>query len=136
MNETWVTVTGWVGSVHCRDLASGGQVVTMRVASTPRRFQDGEWIDGTTAWHTVKVWRQLADNVAASVSKGDPVLVHGRLVAEEWTRQDGTTGVENVVVAAQVGHDLGRGRATFQRVVAPASESQEGSAQPPVEPAA
>lgn len=110
MNETWVTITGWVGSVVAKDLAAGGRLVTLRVATTPRRLVEGAWVDGTTAWHTVKAWRHLADQVADGVSTGDPVVVHGRVVAEEWQRSDGTVGCENVVVAAAVGLDLARVR--------------------------
>lgn len=110
MNETWVTINGWVGSVVVKDLATGGRLVTLRVASTPRRLVEGAWVDGTTAWHTVKAWRNLADQVATGVSTGDPVMVHGRVVAEEWQRSDGTTGCENVVVAAAIGLDLARVR--------------------------
>jgi len=115
MNDTWITISGWVGSVHTRTLPDGQQVTTLRVGSTPRHLREGEWRDGVTAWHTVKAWRALAGHVAESVHTGEPVLVHGRVVAEEWTRPDGSPGGEHVLVASSIGHDLSRGRARFTR---------------------
>lgn len=116
MNETYVTFQGWVGSdVDLRQVPSGDKVATFRVGSTPRRFRRGEWEDATTIWYTVKAWRGLAEHVAASVTARQPVLVHGRLEADTWQREDGTTAVRYVVVASAVGHDLSRGTAVFTR---------------------
>ncbi len=127
MNETWVTVVGWVGSVNVRSIPDGGTVVTVRVGSTPRRLKDGDWVNAPTAWHTVKAWRHLAANVQASVTTGDPVVIHGRVLAEEWVRSDGTTSVENVIVATVIGHDLSLGRSAFQRST-PGEQSAESAA--------
>ncbi len=142
MNDTWITISGWVGSVNVREVADGQQVVTLRVGSTPRHLREGEWRDGVTAWHTVKAWRGLAGNVAESVHTGDPVVVHGRVVAEEWTKADGTPGSEHVLVASTLGHDLSRGRASFTRdrstprdPVGPGVTTSAEQAEPePVEP--
>lgn len=123
MNETWLTLTGNVGSVVVKDLTNGGQVATLRVATTPRRFANGEWSDAPTAWHTVKAWRALATQVAAQVHTGDPVVVLGRLVAEEWTRTDGTVASSNVVVASSLGLDLARGGARQHAADGPAPEA-------------
>ncbi|MFC6153554.1 single-stranded DNA-binding protein [Nocardioides yefusunii] len=116
MNEDRITFSGNVGSrVELGAVGEGVAVASFRVGSTPRRLRDGRWEDGETAWYTVKAWRQLADNLAASLSVGDPVLVTGRVSAETWTAQDGTLVTRHVVVAASVGHDLTRGRSTFVR---------------------
>lgn len=122
MNETWVTLTGRVGSVQVKDLTAGGRLVTLRVATTPRRLVEGEWRDGATVWLTVKAWRTLAEHVAGTVRTGDAVLVHGRLVAEEWTGQDGTLRSANLVVATSLGLDLAR----------PRTHGEEGTFSPPV----
>lgn len=115
MNDTYVTLHGYVGGdVELRD-AGGAPVATLRVATTPRFQRDGEWVDGETQWYSVSCWRTLATNVAASVHKGDAVFVHGRMRSDSWTRQDGTTATGWTVVAAVVGHDLNRGRAVFSR---------------------
>lgn len=138
MTETWVTLNGNVGNVTSRELAGGGRYVQLRVASTPRRLVEGQWVDGVTAWHTVKMWRGLAEHVARAVSVGDPVLVHGRLVAEEWTRGDGTTATENVVLATALGLDLARGGARQRPPVLPGEGQVERAGEPgsaePVDP--
>lgn len=130
MSETWVTLSGNVGNVTVRDLPGGGRYVQLRVACTPRRLVEGQWVDGVTAWHTVKAWRQLAEHVAAAVTVGDPVLVHGRLVAEEWTRSDGTQASENVLVATAVGLDLARGGARHRPSAPPLPPPEPGEVPP------
>ena len=82
MNETLLTVVGnVVDAPSRRALESGVSVTTFRVASTNRRFDKGEqrWTDGDPLYLRVTCWRQLADNTARSLSKGDPVMVTGRL---------------------------------------------------------
>jgi single-strand DNA-binding protein len=124
-NETQVTFTGWIGSdVTLRDVAGGQQVASFRVATRPRRFREGEWVDGATTWHTVKAWNRLARHVAESLSSGEPVLVHGKLVADTWTREDGTAMTSYAVVASSVGHDLVHGTSAFRRP-APAAEQPQ-----------
>lgn len=122
MNETQITLTGWLGTdVTLRQVGESQHVASFRVASTPSRFRDGEWVKGTTTWHTVKAWNRLALHVAASLRSGDPVLVHGRLVADVWERE-GTSTTSYEVIASAVGHDLSQGTAVFTR---------PGSTQPP-----
>lgn len=136
MNDTYVTLHGYVGGdVELRD-AGGTPVATLRVATTPRFQRGGEWVDGETQWYSVSCWRTLAANVAASVRKGDAVYVHGRMRSDTWTRQDGTTATGWTVVASVVGHDLNRGRAVFSRP--PRSEPTSAGDEAPqvVEPAA
>jgi single-strand DNA-binding protein len=120
MNNTHIAFAGWVGSeVTLSDVGNGGQVATFRVGSTPRRYRQGEWEDGPTCWYTVKAWRQLGVHVHESVHLGDPVVVQGRLVADVWERDDGTTSTRYVIVATSVGHDLNRGSAQFTRAPQP-----------------
>ena len=115
MGDTFVTFHGWVGSDVTHRTVNGVNVANLRVASTPRIKRKGEWMDGATTWYSVSAWRTLADNVAGSVSKGDAVIVHGRLRSEEWEREDGKTSSTLVVEASFVGHDLTRGTSVFLR---------------------
>jgi single-strand DNA-binding protein len=143
MNDTQITLTGWIGGdVTLREVAGGRAVVSFRLACTPTRYRDGEWVKGTTSWHTVKAWNRLARHVAASLHNGDPVVVHGRLVADVWER-DGKPQTSFEVVASSVGHDLTHGTATFSRpepavaqpAAQPAAESVvETAVEPVVEP--
>jgi single-strand DNA-binding protein len=116
-NGLVVTVVGWAATKP-REVTGGVPFTSFRLATTPRYFdsRQGGWADGRTEWLTVKVFRDVALNVAASVNKGDPVVVHGRLRTEEWQGDDGLrTGL--VLEAAALGHDLTRGRAVFARTI-------------------
>ena len=129
MNETTLTITGWLGGDVSMSTAGEHPVATFRVGSTPRRFRDGRWVAGDTTWYRVKAWRRLAEHVAASLRRGDPVVGHGRLTAHLWRRPDGVAVTRYEVVATSVGHDLAHGRSSFSRP-APAAgpEAQEGPA--------
>ena len=126
MNDTQITLAGWIGGdVALRELTDGRAVATFRIACTPTRHRDGEWVKGTTTWHTVKAWNRLGRHVAASLASGDPVVVHGRLVADVWER-DGKPQTSFEVVATAVGHDLSHGTTVLTRssaATAPASPS-------------
>lgn len=128
MNDTHITVAGWVGAdPELRVVGDGQAVATFRVAHTPRRLRDGQWGDGATSWFHVTCWRRLAEHVAASVSTGDPVVVRGRLTADTWTREDGSVRSRHVIVATSVGHDLAHGTSRFSR---PAAAGGEDEGQP------
>ncbi|MFF1906199.1 single-stranded DNA-binding protein [Kitasatospora sp. NPDC058218] len=115
MNETQVTVIGNVATeVSCTRTADGVAVANFRLASTERRYdrlREG-WVDGETQWVTVTAWRALAGHLIGSLSKGDPVVVSGRLRVREWT--EGEARRSRVEIDARsVGHDLSRGTAVF-----------------------
>lgn len=116
MNETHVTLQGWVGNdVDVRDVGDT-QVATFRVGCTPRFNRGGTWVDGETAWYTVNCWRGLGRNVAESVRKGDAVVVHGRVKVDVWEREEGKPpSVSWIIDATFVGHDLNRGTAYFSK---------------------
>jgi single-strand DNA-binding protein len=124
MNEAFVTFQGWVGNDVVHRETAQGNVANLRVGTTPRiRKRNGDWVDGPTSWFSVTCWRTLADHVRDSVHKGEPILVHGRLRADVWEREDGQSSVTYVVEASHVGHDLSRGTTAF--VKAARSERQE-----------
>ncbi|MFF9065095.1 single-stranded DNA-binding protein [Streptomyces sp. NPDC014891] len=130
MNDTTVTLVGNVATaVEYRDTATGG-VARFRFAVTARRWdrERGLWSDGPTSFYTVSAWRSLGANLAASVSVGEPLVVHGRLRVREDER-DGrrTTFVD--VAALAVGHDLSRGTAAFRRAARPVGADQGPGAQ-------
>jgi single-strand DNA-binding protein len=117
VNETYVTLSGWLGSdVSVRE-AGGAKVASFRVASTPRRYQrkTESWEDGDTQWYSVNTWRTLAENCETSLRRGDPVVIHGKLSAHTWTNKAGLEVTTFEVEAAFVGHDLNRGTSSFQR---------------------
>ncbi|RNL78759.1 single-stranded DNA-binding protein [Nocardioides marmorisolisilvae] len=113
MNESYVTLQGWVGNdVDQREV---GDTVcsSFRLGCTPRYLKGGEWTNGETSWFTVNCWRALGRNVADSVAKGDPVVVHGRVRVDVWEREGQPPSVSWIVDAIFVGHDLNRGTAAF-----------------------
>ncbi|MFC9389507.1 single-stranded DNA-binding protein [Streptomyces venezuelae] len=129
MNDTTVTLVGNVATaVEYRDTATGG-VARFRFAVTARRWDREKelWTDGPTSFYTVSAWRSLGANLAASVSVGEPLVVHGRLRVREDER-DGQRKTFVDVAALAVGHDLSRGTAAFRRAVRtePRSEALSG----------
>ena len=68
---------------------NGNPVANFRLAVTAR-IKDGEtWRDGDTSYFRVNVWRQLAEHVADSLSKGDRAVVIGRLRSRSWETPEG-----------------------------------------------
>jgi single-strand DNA-binding protein len=119
VNEVLVTMVGNVAStVSYTETSAGVPVANFRMAATERRFDRtaGDWVDGETNWVTVVAWRWLAANVVSSVSKGDPVVVSGRLRIREWGEEDRRRSVVEID-ARVVGHDLGRGTSAFRWAV-------------------
>lgn len=122
MNESYVTLQGWVGTdVDERVVNNGHLCASFRLGCTPRYQKDGVWMDGETSWYTVNCWRGLGRNVAASVRSGEPVVVHGRIRTDVWQRdKDSPKSVSLVVDASFVGHDLTRGTTAFTKAARPA----------------
>lgn len=126
MNDIYTTVIGNVASdVRFTTTDGGVAVASFRVASTPRRYGSNGWVDGHTSFVTVKCWRGLADNTHGSVSKGQPVLVHGRMTVRPWER-DGRTGTSVDIDADAIGHDLRWGTTAFTKT-ARTSPEREGT---------
>ncbi|MFE6225138.1 MULTISPECIES: single-stranded DNA-binding protein [unclassified Streptomyces] len=120
MNDTTVTLVGNVATaVEYRDTVAGS-VARFRFAVTARRWdrERAAWTDGATSFYTVSAWRSLGANLAASVSVGEPLVVHGRLRVREDER-DGQRKTFVDVDAVAVGHDLTRGTSAFRRTTRP-----------------
>ena len=126
--EALVQMTGHVGTEV--DIRGNGSVTAFRLACTPRvRGKGGEYSDGNTTWIDVTCFRSLATHVAASVRKGDPVIVIGKLRTSVWTK-DGQTRERLGLEAETVGHDLSRGTAIFRKSVRPSAEPADGDEPP------
>ncbi len=117
VNETTVTLQGWVGSDVVLRRAGETPVASFRVGCTPRRRQQatGEWVDGDTQWYAVSAWRWLGEHCAASLRKGDPVVVQGRLSSRRYVTKTGVEVTSYDVDAVLVGHDLTRGTTVFTK---------------------
>ena len=86
MNAINVTVIGNLArDPELRYTPSGAAVASFTVASS-KRYRDnaGEWVDGPTSWVRCNAWRDLAEHVAESVSKGDRVIVTGEIGQRDY----------------------------------------------------
>lgn len=90
--EPYITVVGnLAGDPELRFTASGHAVANFTIAQTPRtrNQQSGEWVDDETLWVRASVWREAAENVAETLTKGTRVIAHGRLRARSFETKDG-----------------------------------------------
>ncbi|MDP2772883.1 MAG: single-stranded DNA-binding protein [Nocardioides sp.] len=135
LNDTMVTLQGWLGADVQLRQAGDATVASFRVGCTPRRFHRGrqEWVDGRTQWYTVSAWRSLGDHCARSLRRADPVVVHGRLTARTYINNAGVEVTALEVEACLVGHDLSRGTSEFTRASRPAVEAAPDSGQESVQ---
>ena len=100
--ETVITVIGnLTGDPELRFTPSGAAVANFTVASTPRTFdrQSNEWKDGDTLFLRCSIWREAAESVAESLTKGTRVIVTGRLIQRSYETREGE---KRTVVELQV----------------------------------
>ncbi|MFI1499486.1 single-stranded DNA-binding protein [Streptomyces platensis] len=122
-----------------RQTAAGATVARFRLAATSRRWDKAQerWTDGETSFYTVRSWRGLADNVAASVAVGEPLIVQGRLrlrEGEQPPEKGGQRWFSAEVDAVAIGHDLTRGTAAFRRVLRAVRPGADGPSAPAQQP--
>ncbi len=89
-NDTLITIIGnLTADPNLRFTGNGVAVVDFTVASTPRNFdrQSGGWKDGETLFLRCSAWREYAENIADSLSKGTRVIVSGKLVQRSYERE-------------------------------------------------
>jgi single-strand DNA-binding protein len=90
--ETVITVVGnLTDDPELRFTPSGAAVASFTVASTPRTFDrnSNEWKDGDALFLRCSIWRQAAENVAESLTKGMRVVVQGRLKQRSYETREG-----------------------------------------------
>ena len=107
--ETVITVVGNLTSdPELKFTPSGAAVANFTVASTPRTFdkQTNEWKDGDPLFIRCDAWRQMAENVAESLQKGQRVVVTGSLKVRNFERQDGSKGTSVEMNVDEVGPSL------------------------------
>lgn len=97
-----ITIAGNIGQQpELRITASGMAVVDFTVATT-----HGKDDKKKTSWFNVVCFGKTAENVAASVNKGDSVIVMGRMEQDEYTKKDGTKGKTVKVIVEECGPSL------------------------------
>jgi single-strand DNA-binding protein len=126
MSDTF-SVTGLVATTPRHLVTQDGLPITsFRLAASTKKFdkQANRWTEGETNWFTVTSFRQLAINSATSISKGDRVLVMGRLRVRDWDNGE-RAGTSVEIEAETLGHDLVWGSSTFTRTVNVREEQSE-----------
>ncbi|MBQ5557536.1 MAG: single-stranded DNA-binding protein [Aeriscardovia sp.] len=118
-NETVITVVGnLTGDPELRTIASGAQVVNFTVASTPRTLDrtTQQWKDGEALFLRCSAWRDAAEHIAQSLTKGTRVIVQGRLVQRSYTTQQGEKRSTIELQVDEIGPSLRYATAQVQRV--------------------
>lgn len=90
--DTIITVVGnLTADPELRFTPSGAAVANFTVASTPRIFdrQSNEWKDGDALFMRCSIWREAAENVAESLTRGSRVIVQGRLKQRSYETREG-----------------------------------------------
>ena len=90
--DTTITICGnLTNDPELRFTPSGSAVANFTIASTPRTFDQNsnEWKDGETLFLRASVWREAAENVAESLTKGMRVIVEGRLKSRSYETKEG-----------------------------------------------
>lgn len=127
-----ITIRGLVAtSPRSIETESGLAVTTFRLAAPNRRFdaESSSWVSDQTNWYTVSTFRRLAQNAAQSISKGDRILVHGRLKVRDWDNGE-RSGTSVEIDADSLGPDLVFGIANFERTPSADEEDSEAELQP------
>ncbi|MET8788365.1 single-stranded DNA-binding protein [Streptomyces sp. NPDC004589] len=143
-NELPLTVIGnLVDDPELRFTAAGVAVARFTVASTPRVFDRdaNTWRDGEPTFLDCSAWRQLAENLAGSVSKGARVVVAGRLRTDRWESPEGEKRSRMVLDVDDVGASMTFATVTITRTARPLPPRETAPDDPwatasPVRPAA
>jgi single-strand DNA-binding protein len=128
MNENSVTLVGnLTDDPELRFTAQGAAVANFRIAVSKRIKdpQTNEWKDGDTSFFRINVWRQLAENVAESLTRGTRVVVTGTLKMRQWETQEGEKRSVVEVEATEVGPSLKWATAKIEKT---SRQSQGGAA--------
>lgn len=90
--DTTLTIVGnLTADPELRFTPAGAAVANFTVASTPRTFDrnKNEWVDGDALFMRCNIWREAAENVAESLTRGSRVIVSGRLKQRSYETREG-----------------------------------------------
>lgn len=130
--DTLITLVGnLVDDPELRFTPSGAAVANFRIASTPRTYdkQTNEWKDGDTLFLRCNVWRQPAEHVAESLSRGMRVIVQGRLVQRSYQPKEGEKRTVFEIEVEEVGPSLRTATAKVTKANRSGGQQQGGQPQ-------
>jgi single-strand DNA-binding protein len=125
--ETVITVVGnLTADPELRYTQAGLAVANFTIASTPRTFDraSNDWKDGEALFLRASVWREFAEHVAGSLTKGSRVIVTGRLKQRSYETKEGEKRTSFEIEVDEVGPSLRYATAQVTRT----SSSREGGA--------
>ena len=108
---------------------NGIAVAELIVLENRRTKRNGEWVDDEPNRFPVTVWRQQAENAAASLTKGAEVLVIGEMKTDTWEDNEGQTRFKQYVEASHIGAGLQFQTATVSRKGRKTSGANDGENQ-------
>ena len=127
--DTIITIIGnLTADPELRFTPSGAAVASFTVASTPRTFdrQAGEWKDRQALFMPCQAWRQMAETVAESLTKGTRVIVQGRLVQRSYTTREGENRTVVEMQVDEIGPSLRYAKAQVTRQPRGGGQGQSG----------
>lgn len=107
--EPYITVIGNLsGDPELRFTAGGHAVANFTIAQTPRTFnrESNQWVDDETLWVRASVWREQAEGVAESLTKGMRVIAYGRLQARSFEDKEGNQRTNWELAVDEIGPSL------------------------------
>jgi single-strand DNA-binding protein len=116
--DTVITIIGnLTNDPELRFTPSGAAVASFTIASTPRTFdrQSNEWKDGETLFMRCSAWRDMAENVAESLTRGARVIAQGRLVQRSFETKEGEKRTVVEMQVDEVGPSLRRATAKVNK---------------------
>ena len=121
MVDSNITVVGnLTRDPEVRFTATGTAMATLGLAVNRRwRGNDGEWQEQTSFFDAV-LWRELAENAGESLSKGDRVIVTGRLEQRSWDTPEGEKRYKVEIIADEVGPSIRWATTTVEKTRKPA----------------
>ena len=117
-NETIITVIGnLTDAPELRYTQNGLAVANFTIASTPRTFdrQANEWKDGDALFLRASVWREFAEHVAGSLTKGSRVIASGRLKQRSYETKEGEKRTSMELEIDEIGPSLRYATASVTR---------------------
>jgi len=109
MNETTITIRGRLADDPAlRFTPSGAAVANLTIATNPRAFdrQTNEWKDGPATFWRCSAWRDMAENVAESLTRGSAVVAVGTVAGREYETKEGEKRTVFEVTLDAIGPDL------------------------------
>jgi len=115
-DNTVVVVGNLTDDPELRFTPQGVAVANFRLAVSRRvKDESGQWKDGETSFFRISCWRQLAENVAESLTRGSRTMVAGRLRMRQWETQEGEKRSVVEIEADEVGPSLKWATAKVER---------------------